>query len=95
MLNRRLLSSADSLSQEVKLKTVFAQGAQSPALFRLIESLDAFYDNEAAFQEYLRDQDAQGAANSFGLQLRTSHRIHPKVLRSPSKSVLLLKLPCH
>lgn len=66
--------------QEVKMKTVFAQGLRSPALFRIFESLDAFHDNEPAFQEFLNDQDADRSAVAFDLQLRPKHRVIPKVI---------------
>jgi hypothetical protein len=62
------------------MKTVFAQGFRSPALFRIFESLDAFHDNDQAFQEYLSDQDTEQSAAAFDLQLRSAHRVHPKVM---------------
>lgn len=37
--------------QDAGLRTVLAQGMKSPAMLKLIESLDAFVDHEAAFQE--------------------------------------------
>ncbi|KAJ7846287.1 hypothetical protein B0H13DRAFT_2093653 [Mycena leptocephala] len=48
---------------EVKMKTVFAQGLRSPALFRIFESLDAFHDNEPAFQEWQKLPDL--SSNEF------------------------------
>jgi hypothetical protein len=62
------------------MKTVFSQGLRSPALFRIFESLDAFHDNDRAFQEYLSDQDTEQSAAAFDLQLRSAHRVHPKVM---------------
>ncbi|KAJ7230408.1 hypothetical protein GGX14DRAFT_583140 [Mycena pura] len=78
---------------EVKMKTVFAQGLRSPALFRIFDSLDAFYDNESVFQEYLNDQDADRSAAAFNLQLRTTHRVHPKRLGIPLNAPRWQKLP--
>ncbi|KAF8211095.1 hypothetical protein K438DRAFT_1752810 [Mycena galopus ATCC 62051] len=75
---------------DVKMKTIFAQGLRSPALFRIVESLDAFHDNEPAFQEYLNDQDAERSAAAFDLQLRPTHRVHPKVIFIRKGEALLL-----
>jgi hypothetical protein len=61
------------------MRTIFEQGVRSPALFRLCESLDAFHDNEAAFQEYLDDQEAQTSAEAFDLRVRSTLRVYPKV----------------
>ncbi|KAJ7714327.1 hypothetical protein B0H14DRAFT_3171451 [Mycena olivaceomarginata] len=38
---------------------------------RIFESLDAFHDNDRAFQEYLSDQDTEQSAAAFDLQLRS------------------------
>lgn len=47
--------------------------------------MDAFYDHEEAFNEYLRDRDVEDTAALFGLQLRNPHRIHSKV-KCPSST---------
>ncbi|KAJ6621452.1 hypothetical protein B0H10DRAFT_1945278 [Mycena sp. CBHHK59/15] len=78
---------------EVKMKTIFAQGVRSPALFRLFESLNAFHDDEGAFQDYLIEQDTDSSAEAFDLQLRTTHRIHPKRLGIPLNAPRWQKLP--
>ncbi|KAJ7780148.1 hypothetical protein DFH07DRAFT_1026108 [Mycena maculata] len=78
---------------EVKMKSVFAQGVRSPALFRLVESLDAFSENEDAFQEYLRDQDTHSSAAAFDLQLRAAHRVHPRRFGIPLDAPKWQKLP--
>ncbi|KAJ7863191.1 hypothetical protein B0H13DRAFT_2070916 [Mycena leptocephala] len=78
---------------EVKMKTVFAQGLRSPALFRIFESLDAFHDNEPAFQEFLNDQDAGRSAIAFDLQLRSKHRVIPKRIGIPLNAPRWQKLP--
>ncbi|KAJ6580854.1 hypothetical protein B0H19DRAFT_1369334 [Mycena capillaripes] len=78
---------------EVKMKTVFAQGLRSPALFRIFESLDAFHDNETAFREYLNDQDTDSAAAAYDLQLRSTHRVHPKRFGIPLNAPRWQKLP--
>jgi hypothetical protein len=62
------------------MKTVFAQGLRSPALFRIFESLDAWTENEGAFQDYLSDQDTDGSAAALDLRLRDTHQVHPKVI---------------
>ncbi|KAF9461057.1 hypothetical protein BDZ94DRAFT_855912 [Collybia nuda] len=63
---------------ESRLRHAFSQGMKSPAVLKLVESLDAFVDHEGAFQEYLRDQEAETTASVLGLCLRAWHRIHPK-----------------
>ncbi|KAJ7777158.1 hypothetical protein B0H16DRAFT_1302211 [Mycena metata] len=78
---------------DVKMKSIFAQGVRSPALFRIFESLDAFHDNESAFQDYLREQDAEESAAAFDLQLRTTHRVHPKRFGIPLNAPRGQKLP--
>ncbi|GAW04483.1 hypothetical protein LENED_006279 [Lentinula edodes] len=61
-----------------KLKDVFAQGLRSPALLRLIESLDAFYDHDDIFQEFLDAGNTGPIAAAFDLGLRPHHKVHPK-----------------
>ncbi|KAK1226941.1 hypothetical protein PQX77_010074 [Marasmius sp. AFHP31] len=64
-----------------KFKKAFAQGLRSPKLLRMIESLDAFYDHDQAFQEYLKAQNMNPPSDSeafHGLELRRQHRVHPK-----------------
>ncbi|KAF7345462.1 DUF4470 domain-containing protein [Mycena venus] len=78
---------------DVRMKTVFTQGLRSPALCRIFESLDVFHDNEPAFQEYLSDQDAERAAAAFDLQLRSTHRVHPKRFGIPLNAPRWQKLP--
>ncbi|KAJ7663921.1 hypothetical protein DFH06DRAFT_986293 [Mycena polygramma] len=78
---------------EVKMKAVFAQGLRSPALFRIFESLDVFHDNEPAFQEYLNDQDTERAAEAYDLQLRSTHRVHPKRFGIPLNAPRWQRLP--
>ncbi|KAF8074569.1 hypothetical protein FPV67DRAFT_1605325 [Lyophyllum atratum] len=63
---------------ESRLRGILAQGAKSPALIRLLASLDAFVDHEDAFQEYLRRQRAEAAAKELGLRIRRRNRVHPK-----------------
>ncbi|KIK52299.1 hypothetical protein GYMLUDRAFT_265499 [Collybiopsis luxurians FD-317 M1] len=63
---------------KTKLKDIFAQGLRSPALLRIIESLDAFYDHDIVFREFLADEKTDGASTSFGLERRIRHRIHAK-----------------
>ncbi|KAF7289072.1 DUF4470 domain-containing protein [Mycena chlorophos] len=68
----------DKWGLDIKMKAVFDQG------WRL---LDASQDTEDEFQEYLDEQDTDRSAAEFDLQLRTTHRVHPKVqtphLRTP------------
>ncbi|KAJ7233102.1 hypothetical protein C8J57DRAFT_1196085 [Mycena rebaudengoi] len=78
---------------EVKMRTIFEQGVRSPALFRLCESLDAFHDNEAAFQEYLDDQEAQTSAEAFDLRVRSTLRVYPKRLGISLQAPRWQKLP--
>ncbi|KAJ3801075.1 hypothetical protein GGU11DRAFT_286187 [Lentinula aff. detonsa] len=61
-----------------KLKDALVQGLRSPALLRLIESLDAFYDHDGIFHEFLAAQNTESAAAAFGLGLRPRNLIHPK-----------------
>ncbi|RDB16003.1 hypothetical protein Hypma_003582 [Hypsizygus marmoreus] len=63
---------------ELRLRHAFTQGAKSPAVMRLIQSLDAFIDHEEAFQEYLRSQHAGETAERLGLRLRGFNRINSK-----------------
>ncbi|KAJ7609039.1 hypothetical protein FB45DRAFT_945186 [Roridomyces roridus] len=78
---------------EVKIKSIFAQGLRSPALFRIFDSLDAFSENEDAFQDYLRDQDVDESVAAFDLRLRTKHRVHPKRFGIPLDAPGWQKLP--
>ena len=52
---------------------------KSPAVMKLIDSLDAFVDHEAAFEEYLHQEEADETADICELRRRTCHRVHPKV----------------
>lgn len=70
------------------MKSIFAQGLRSPALFRIFESLDAFSENEDAFRDYLRDQDTDSSAAAFDLRLRAAHRVHPKVILISTKPLV-------
>ncbi|KAF9063960.1 hypothetical protein BDP27DRAFT_1384839 [Rhodocollybia butyracea] len=63
---------------KIKLESVFTQGLRSPALLRLIESLDAFYDHDDVFHELLVYEHANSAAAAVHLHLRPRHKIHPK-----------------
>ncbi|KAJ4470184.1 hypothetical protein J3R30DRAFT_3301570 [Lentinula aciculospora] len=65
-------------SLNIKLKDVFTQGLRSPALLRLVESLDAFYDHDDILREFLEAENTGPAAASFDLRLRPLHRVHPK-----------------
>ncbi|KAF9024746.1 hypothetical protein BDZ89DRAFT_1092798 [Hymenopellis radicata] len=57
---------------------MFSQGLQSPVLLHLVESLDAFYDNETAFHRYLREREVYPTMENLGLRMRHVHNIHPK-----------------
>lgn len=52
---------------------------KSPAVLKLIESLDAFVDHQAAFEEYLNQEEADEIADGYELRRRSCHRVHPKV----------------
>ncbi|KAJ3758767.1 hypothetical protein EV360DRAFT_94465 [Lentinula raphanica] len=65
-------------SLSIKLKDVFVQGLRSPALLRLIESLDAFYDHDHFFHEFLSTENTDSIAAALDLQLRPQHRIHSR-----------------
>lgn len=52
---------------------------KSPAMLKLIESLDAFVDHEAAFEEYLHQEDTDETAEMYELRRHPCHRVHPKV----------------
>jgi hypothetical protein len=41
--------------------------------------MEAFYDNEQPFSEFLKNSGALQAAISAGGRLRPIHQIHPKV----------------
>ncbi|KAF8884050.1 hypothetical protein CPB84DRAFT_1817000 [Gymnopilus junonius] len=56
-------------SLKSKLKNIF-KTPQTPSLIRLMASLDAFVDHEAAFLQYLEAQAAQSTAETLGLTLR-------------------------
>ncbi|KAF5384654.1 hypothetical protein D9757_007445 [Collybiopsis confluens] len=62
----------------IKLKNVFAQGLRSPALLKLVESLDAFYDHDEVFQEFLEDERVAEGAARLSLCRRIKNRIHSK-----------------
>ncbi|KDR67698.1 hypothetical protein GALMADRAFT_1073578 [Galerina marginata CBS 339.88] len=72
-------------SLKSKLKTFF-KNPQAPSLVRLMASLDAFVDHEAAFLQYLEAQEAQGTGASLGLALREAHCVHPKRVGIPLHS---------
>jgi hypothetical protein len=54
-------------------------GMQSAGMCRAMSALEAFYDNEPAFRQYLDGQGADSAARAQGLRLRPSNQIHSKV----------------
>jgi hypothetical protein len=60
--------------------TILNQGRYSPGIIHILEALSVFHDNEGQFQEYLRKMHTDQTAISHGLRLRSSHRIHPKVM---------------
>ncbi|TFK39511.1 hypothetical protein BDQ12DRAFT_603633 [Crucibulum laeve] len=68
---------------ESQLQKIFAQGPQSPALYRLVESMDAFVDHEDSFLEYLEGQHTAVIADNLGLRLREVNHIHAKRLGVP------------
>ncbi|KAJ3820809.1 hypothetical protein F5880DRAFT_908199 [Lentinula raphanica] len=70
-------------SLSIKLKDVFVQGLRSPALLRLIESLDAFYDHDHFFHDFLSTENTDSIAAALDLQLRPQHRIHPRRFGTP------------
>ncbi|KAL0569362.1 hypothetical protein V5O48_012597, partial [Marasmius crinis-equi] len=61
-----------------KFKKSLSEGLRSPKLLRMIESLDAFYDHDEAFQEFLKAQKADTVLKALGLELRSQHQVHPK-----------------
>lgn len=63
------------------LKVMLQQGPYSPAVLRLIESLDAFIDFRFNFQEYLAFQNVGTVCEKVGLQLRGRNTIFSKVNR--------------
>ncbi|TFK68751.1 hypothetical protein BDN72DRAFT_654328 [Pluteus cervinus] len=75
ILSKKCLASPDL---QVRLGTIFDQGMHSPALIRLIESLDAFVDHEASFLDYLQEHEADFGLNKANLQVRKYHKVHPK-----------------
>ncbi|KAF9267140.1 hypothetical protein L218DRAFT_856897 [Marasmius fiardii PR-910] len=76
-----------------KFRKSFAQGLRSPKVLRMIESLDAFYDHDEAFHEFLKEQKMDAVLQSCGLELRSQHRIHPKRFGVPL-SARDHQLPC-
>ncbi|KAF5332121.1 hypothetical protein D9611_008183 [Ephemerocybe angulata] len=66
-------------SLEPRLKKMLEQGTYSPAILRLIESLDAFVDYGPSFQEYLASHNVLAACGGIGLQQRKRNDVHPKV----------------
>ncbi len=67
------------MAQQTNFDEMFSQGLQSPVLLHLVESLDAFYDNETAFHRYLREREVYPTMENLRLGMRHVHKIHPKV----------------
>ncbi|KAJ7066768.1 hypothetical protein B0H15DRAFT_925988 [Mycena belliarum] len=78
---------------EVKMRAVFAQGLRSPALFRIVESIDAWTEDEGAFQDYLTDQDTDRSATALDLRLRSTPQVHPRRFGIPLNAPPWQKLP--
>lgn len=49
-------------------------------MYRIMESVDAFYDNSDAFKTYFRGLGVERTAAALGVRARDVHRIHPQVL---------------
>ncbi|KAJ7114112.1 hypothetical protein C8R44DRAFT_231191 [Mycena epipterygia] len=68
-----------------------SEGINSPQVIRLMECLEAFFDNEKPFSEFLKKTGAHQAAASAGARVRSAHRIHPKrsglTLEKPTQKV--------
>ncbi|KAK7472522.1 hypothetical protein VKT23_000637 [Stygiomarasmius scandens] len=74
-----LMDKFSHVGKQAKLKDIFSRGLRSPTLLKLLESLDAFYDHDPMFHQFLQDHCAHEEAASFGLRLRERNQIHPKV----------------
>ncbi|KAH9479796.1 hypothetical protein JR316_0008391 [Psilocybe cubensis] len=72
-------------SLKSKLKSFF-KTPQAPSIVRLMASLDAFVDHEAAFLRYLEAQEADAITASLGLCIRQVHSVHPKRVGIPLTS---------
>ncbi|KAJ6485552.1 hypothetical protein C8R45DRAFT_1145973 [Mycena sanguinolenta] len=62
----------------LSLKQAVLEGARSSRMINVIESMEAFYDNEPPFSDFLKTNGALQAAFASGVRLRSNHRIHPK-----------------
>ncbi|KAJ6621446.1 hypothetical protein B0H10DRAFT_2017320 [Mycena sp. CBHHK59/15] len=76
-LNNKLLEQAASILGFDLLRAL-PRGVKSHELSLILKCVDAFYDNERSFSEFLRKMDVGKAAESAGVRLRPIHRIHPK-----------------
>ncbi|KNZ72409.1 hypothetical protein J132_03375 [Termitomyces sp. J132] len=65
-------------SLRIKLASVLTHGTKSPALMRLLESLDAFIDHEKAFREYLCAEQVDMIAKDLGLRVRQYNHVNSK-----------------
>ncbi|KAF7345460.1 hypothetical protein MVEN_01564100 [Mycena venus] len=70
---------------------MFTHGTYSSQIITMMECMEAFYDNERPFSEFLTNAGALQTAVSAGVRLRQTHRIHPKrsglVLENPNQTV--------
>ncbi|KAG5338829.1 hypothetical protein C0989_006060 [Termitomyces sp. Mn162] len=66
-------------SLRIKLASVLTHGTKSPALMRLLESLDAFIDHAKAFREYLCAEQVDMIAKDLGLRVRQYNHVNSKV----------------
>ncbi|KAJ7237269.1 hypothetical protein B0H12DRAFT_108636 [Mycena haematopus] len=60
------------------LPEAVVKGVNSSRMVNIIECMEAFYDNEPPFSDFLKTTGALQAAVASGVRLRSNHRIHPK-----------------
>jgi len=75
---RLLERAALALGVNLKQEALCRAGRYSPGMCRTLDTIEAFHDNNSAFQQYLDSQDTNSKASAQGLRLRPSNRIHPK-----------------
>ncbi|KAJ6580856.1 hypothetical protein B0H19DRAFT_930261 [Mycena capillaripes] len=92
-VKRKILQQSAEMLQGLSPSHIQASagGSHSAEMIAVLECMEAFYDNEQPFSQFLKTTGALQTAVSAGVRFRPIHHIHPKrsglTLENPSEKV--------